>query len=170
MIVSKKIRGFTIMEMLLALALTSMLITFSYLGLNSIYKSFVLYQKTTKDINEYTDFCKELNTLFYKSQYIFRNEKNIIFFENDNESFRLENTDKGVVVKSNNSVIDSLKIKVEKAEFYWKKELQNNNGPINIVNFNIKFYDNTFNITFEKMYDSFTLMRLDSIQKASGFE
>src|ERR1035437_2592689 len=100
--VNKKIHGFTLLEMLLVLALTSLIVTFSYMGFNSIFSSFVQHQKINKQISEYTDFCKELNNLFYKSQYVLKNENNIVFFEKDKETFRAEKTDKGLVIKFDN--------------------------------------------------------------------
>ena len=167
---SKKIEGFTLMEMLIALILTSIIVSFAYWGFSSIFSSFTEYQKINRQVSEHTDFCREINNLLYKSQYILKNEDNIMFFEKDKETFRAENTGKELVLKYDNRVIDSLHVKIEKVEFYWQKELQTGNGPINSIIFNVKFYDKTFNLTFEKTYDSFTLMHLDSLQKVNHLE
>ena len=104
----------------------------------------------------------------YKSQYILKKENDIVFFEKDKETFRAEKIDNGLTIKFDNRVIDSLHVKIEKTACYWRDLLQVKDGPVNTIIFDVKFYDKTFTLTFEKTYDSFMLMRLDSLQKTNN--
>ncbi|MBP7809083.1 MAG: prepilin-type N-terminal cleavage/methylation domain-containing protein [Bacteroidia bacterium] len=162
---SKKIKAFTLAEMLVTLALTSVMVTFSYLGLTSMQKLLVDYKNQTNFISKLNELNKRIEFLFTKANTITRvTDEKLIFKTDSVESKVVFGSNYVLTIKDN--VTDTfqfeqkaLKITYEGMADITSIEL------INGLEFDIYFKKQKFHLTFSKNYDAFSKLKFATDEK-----
>jgi len=155
-----KLKGFTIVEILIVMVLTSITITFAYGTLNYIQK---LFMHTKEQQGFIQDYCNLNNRLILELK-----RAEIVKYSNDNEfllirdSFitKLEFQPKYVLMKSR-LITDTFQVetgKIEKREFLLQDGLIDQK-LINAFSFPVKYSGQVFNLYFYKEYNSSVIMK-----------
>lgn len=157
---NRKIKAFTLAEMLVTLALTSVLVTFSYLGLNSMQKLLVDYKNQHQFITQMNELNKRINLLFINANTITKLSDEKIIFNADSTESKVIFSDRYILTIKNNVSdtfhFDPKKLKITNEEM---------SEPVNIdliknLEFDIYFQKQKFHLTFSKNYDAFSKLKL----------
>src|SRR4051812_3123530 len=95
------LKGFTIAEILVVLALTSISITLSYSTLTYVQKLFSSYKYQNKFLNEFTDLKKRLDYESLRSSSVIEESENTFLIRRDSLTSSLQLLDKVILVKRN---------------------------------------------------------------------
>lgn len=160
---NKKICAFTLSELMVTLALTSLLVGFCYTGFN--YTQKLLYQ-----FNEQSDFLTQLTEL-NKRSFVFKNQVCIITKESD-QKFRIKNDSVNYsldfrsryLLVGRNSATDTFML--ETTEIKTSFEVLNNpvwkDKLVNGIEFDVIFQKQKFHLGFRTSYDSYTKLNLET--------
>ena len=154
MLSNKKIKAFTMIELLITMTLTAILVVFAYMGYNQIQKLFVDYSVQSKFISDYNQLNKALFLIANQSQTIEKTSEHSLNFKTDSNSIELETTDKNILLKFK-SHTDTFDFKSKNPEFDFLK-IGNGNVSNLIQNFNCEviFKSQKFRVSFHKEYDA----------------
>ena|ERR1700741_90422 len=154
-----KIKGFTILELLVTMTLTGILVAFSFMGYNQIQKLFINYSNQSEFISEYNQLNHALFTLSEKSDIIEKINDDMVTFRSDSNNVSLELTKKNVLLKFKNHT-DSFHIEIDKHQFNLLP--LNSAIPSNLVNFFVgeaSFQSQKFRVSFHKEYDTESVLK-----------
>ena len=162
----KKIKGFSLLEVLFNLILISMVISCGYLGYNYAFNDMNLFNKVNADMGEFVQF----NNAFIIDQ------SNILFIEKEGEILKLTSDSispvaytfrKSSVTRTKNDLTDTFHLKTLSLNcFYDKKET--NSGIIEEGNMVLECAGKKLFSTFFKRYDTYQLLKADSIAATHG--
>jgi len=164
MIVNKKyyLNGFTLAEVLVTLALTSLAITLSYATLTYIQKLFYNYKEQNKFIHQYTDLKKRMHYESLKANLIIEESENNFVIKRDSSTIELKILEKVILLKKN-SQCDTFHIEAKKIEKEF--ELMKNpvwaNKLVKSIRFETDYTKQKFNFYFYKNYDASVKLELD---------
>jgi prepilin-type N-terminal cleavage/methylation domain-containing protein len=160
---TKKIKGFTLVEMLVTMSLSAVAIVCAYLAYNSIFGSYANYQKMNTDLQEYTNLCRFTNNLLQNAEVLQVKDKELSFVNKNGYTTKLELGAQDVVIIPPDSDADTLSVHMVSADYYFADKKIENEGNVSKFILNMELNKQPFSLTFEKLYDSETLMRLDSL-------
>ncbi|MEO6303209.1 MAG: prepilin-type N-terminal cleavage/methylation domain-containing protein [Bacteroidia bacterium] len=157
------VKGFTLAEVLVTLALTSLAITFSYATLTYIQKLFNNYKEQNKFINQYTDLKKRMDYESLKATVIIEESENNFIIKRDSitSSFViLEN----LILMKRNDHCDTFHIVAKKIEKQYEpmKNPVLANKLVKHLHFETEYSKQKFNFYFYKNYDASVKLALDT--------
>ncbi len=159
---NKKLYAFTLSELMITMALTSLMITFAYLGFNYIQKLLVQYNQQSSFINELNTLNDRLETLSGFKNLSFKEGDNTYVFKTDSATNYMEFKNETVLIKGDNST-DTFHLKALDIKNTY--EILNNplwqNRLLNKIEFDVSFEKQKFHVSFNKQYDSCTLLKLE---------
>lgn len=145
--------------MLVTLALTSVLVTFSYMGLSSMQKLLVDYKKQNSFISQLNELNSRLNYLFTKATLITKaNERDFVFKTDSIESKIMFNESYVLTIKDN--MTDTFRLEA-KALKITSEEMHENatTSFVKSLEFDIYFQKQKFHLTFNKNYDAYSIIQ-----------
>lgn len=153
---NRKIKAFTLAEMLVTLALTSVLVLFSYLGLSQIQKLLFQYRDQHLFITQLNELNKRGTALFTKANSIQKLSENTLVFRTDSSESKLIFNPQYILTVNNNQT-DSFKVE-NKGLKTGNEELMSD-LQIELVNkaeVEVYFGKQKFHLTFIKNYDAYS--------------
>jgi prepilin-type N-terminal cleavage/methylation domain-containing protein len=162
--VNKKyaLKGFTLAEVLVTLALTSLAITLAYSTLTYIQKLFYNYKTQNKFINEYVDLKKRMDFESLKADMIIEESENKFLINRDSSKIQMQIFEKIILFKKQTQT-DTFHIEAKKI----KKEYELMKNPVwanklvKSLNFEIEFTKQKFNFYFYKNCEAAVKLELD---------
>lgn len=156
------VKGFTIAEVLVTLALTSLAITLSYSTLTYIQKLFYSYKAQNKFINEYTDLKKRMDFESLRSTKIIEESENNFSIYRDSSKIELEIFEKVILFKKKTQT-DTFHIEAKKIikGYEMMKNPVWSNKLLNSLQFEVEYTKQKFNFYFYKKYDASVKLELD---------
>ena len=150
----RKLKAFTMLELLISMTLTSILVAFSYMGYNQMQKLFLMYAKQHEFITEYNQLNSILQLHAEKADVIEKIDEQHIIFKKDSTTMRLEILPKSMVI-SYKQRIDTFHFEVKKTNF----ELQQaNERLIKGLSSDVFFENQKFRVSFSKQYDAESIL------------
>lgn len=138
----KKIKSFTLSEMLVVLIITSIVVGIAFSVLNLVRKQVAKLQSET-DKNIQYDLLKNRITFdFYKFNDIFVLDNNQVLFKNEIDSSFYEFKDNLLIVKQDTLVKNLKEVK------FWRNNKEVNEGKIDAVNLVIEEKKDVFRSVF----------------------
>lgn len=162
-ILNHKLKGLTLAEVLVTLALTSIVITLAYSTLNYTQKLFYNYKKQNQFIIEYTDFKSRMYYESLKaSTFIEQNETTFLINRDSLQTTVLQFFPKVILMKRNENC-DTFHIEATniKKEYEAIKNPLWANKLIKSLVFETQFTKQRFNFYFYKNYDASVKLELD---------
>lgn len=159
---NKKIKAFTISELLIVMALTSAMITFAYTGLRYINKLLQLYNTQSSFITELSELNKRITSLHTFKNMILPEEEGKYVYKSDSAVSFLEFHQNFILVIKNN-VADTFHLRAQNLQ----QEYESVNNPnwknrlIKRFEFDVVFEKQKFHLLFNKDYDAFTKLFLE---------
>lgn len=158
----KKIKGFTLIEMLVTLSLSTVVVSFAYMAYNYIFSSYTKYEKMNNEISEFTNCQRQIQKLMNTSDYMEVKEKQVVFYLKNNPQVKMELADSFIVFSNELTTIDSAAC-VVKANTCYLGINTVESGYINKLVIETELNKIPYQLRFEKLYDAEMMVRLDSL-------
>jgi prepilin-type N-terminal cleavage/methylation domain-containing protein len=157
-----RLKGFTIAEVLVALALTSISITLSYGTLNYVQKLFVDYKHQNKFLNQYTDLKNRLDYESIKAELVIEENKDAFTIKRDTSCSTLKLLENSILL-SRNEHCDTFLISAKniRKQYEPMKTEQWNNKLIRSLEFETDFKGQKFKFLFYKKYEAAFKLKLE---------
>lgn len=154
---NKKVNGFTMLELLVSMALVAVLAAFSFVGYNQIQKMYINYTKQVTFINEVNQLNKALFFISNKANAIYQTNNQLVF-KTDSNVVMLSYTDKTILLNFK-SHTDTFLLSNRKPLIKLVKSGLNDSLQL-VESFKTEvFYESqNFNVSFDKDYGSTVLL------------
>ncbi len=158
------VKGLTLMEVLITLALTSIVVTMAYTGLNYIQKLHANYQQQTRFINSYSYFKKRLDTECLKAKTIIETTENEFLVQRDSGTVIIKFLPK-TIITTHNAVTDTFFLEAKNIT----KNYQTIKNPlyagklVQSISFDCFYSKQKFIFYFYKAYDASTVLSLEDL-------
>lgn len=159
---NRKIKAFTLAEMLITLALTSIMVSFAYLGLSQLDKLLVQYSDQNLFITQLNELNKRTMILFDQAQSIEKVSETEIVFKTDSSESKLRFNPSFILTVRNN-VADTFKLENKELNIV-NEELTAESPGILVkkMEFNIYFGKQKFHLIFIKNYDAYSKLMIET--------
>jgi len=153
----KKIKSFTIIELMVTIILSSLVVLLTYTFYDIIAKQFYSKKQFYQRINEVTRLHLELQDEFEKSETIRCADNEVFFVKSSGDSICYEFSDSSIIRKRND-MLDTIFLEADNIKKgYFDKDIVF--GVINKLCFTVKDRNDTYSFDFYKEYASDILMR-----------
>lgn len=159
-IATKKIKAFTLAELLVTLALTAILVALSYGGLNYIQRLLKNYNEQSFFVTQITELDKRLQYQTNLAREIRQETENELLFLSDSGEVRLSLKPDCILLKHQQQT-DSFVIDHSD----WKlsyETLASGAQLVNQLELDLDFRKQKFHCTFRKKYDAFSKFGIDT--------
>lgn len=160
--INRKIKAFTMLELLITMTLTGILVVFAFMGFNQMQQLFIDYTKQSSFINDYNQVNKALFIISGKSQIIEKTTDNTITFFADSNTIVLDITETALLLKFK-SHTDTFYLKTETPEFDFLKIGSQSTNYIQSFKCNVQFRSQKFLVSFSKQYDSESILKANLV-------
>jgi prepilin-type N-terminal cleavage/methylation domain-containing protein len=152
--INRKIKAFTMIELLVVMALTGILVVFAFMGYDQIQKLFMNYTVQSKFVSDYNQLNKALFLIGNQSTTIEKNGEHHINFLSDSNTIVLEMNEKNIFLKfkSHTDTFD-LASKDLKFDFLMLGD-GNPSALIKYFECAVFFQSQKFRVSFHKEYDA----------------
>lgn len=158
MLNNKKIKAFTMIELLITMTLTAILVVFAYMGYNQIQSLFINYTKQSQFISDYNQLNKALSLMAKQSQTIEKNSDHSFLFKTDSNSIELETTQTNILLKFK-SHTDTFQLEPKKTDIVFLQLVdQTNSNIINHFDCEVQYQSQKFHVSFHKDYDAKSIL------------
>lgn len=159
---NKKLKAFTLAELLITLALTAIMVTFSYMGLNHIQKLLYQYNDQSLFITQINELNKRISFSFNNADQIQKLGENKLILKSDSSENLIEINPNYILTIKNNQT-DSFKVET-KVLTIEKEELSAGQSVelVKKLEFDIYFQKQKFHLTFNKKYDSYSKLMIET--------
>ena len=158
---NRKLKAFTLAELLVTLALTAILISLAYSGLNYIQRLLKQYNEQSFFITQITELEKRIGQQTRLAREIRSEREHELVFRSDSGTVILFFDPKYILLKRKNQT-DSFLIENSGLQLAFE-ELNNDRVQlINTVTFDLDFREQKFHCIFRKSYDGFSKFILES--------
>ena len=156
------LKGFTIAEVLVTLALTSLAITFSYATLGYVRQLFYNYKMQNRFIAQYTDFKQRMDYEALKCDVITEESENKFSIKRDTVAASLQIMEKYILLQRQGQ-LDTFYMcaKNIKKEYEVMKSPAWTNKLVRSLQFETDFTKQKFNFCFYKAYNAAVKLELD---------
>jgi len=147
---NKRLKAFTLLELLIGMVISSIIITIGYTSYRVIYKQYLNYKLTRKEMIEVAAFQNEFQNNFYNAEVV-KAEENAICFEFSGDKkikFTFFDT---FITREINELIDTFKIENNNRV---KVYIDENNTEIKAFMFNSTLFNEPIVFSFQKQYSS----------------
>lgn len=158
----KKIPGFTLAEMLVTLALTSMMITFCYLSFNYTQHLLSQFNRQSYFITQLSELKKRGDRLMHAHSLMLQEDEKKIIFKSDSSEHSLEFTEELILMRhaaqTDTFHLAPKKISISYEAFSnpaWQHKL------VNTLELDVYFQKQNFHLVFRKRYDALTRLQLE---------
>jgi hypothetical protein len=158
----RKLKGFTIAEVLVVLALTSLSITLSYATLTYIQKLFVNYKQQNKFLHQYTDLKDRLNYESLKALKVVEESENNFVISRDSSQATLRISETVVLLKKDGQC-DTFHFSAKNIQKEYE-QMQNpvwTNKLVKSLRFEVEFTKQKFNFSFYKQHEARIKLKLE---------
>jgi prepilin-type N-terminal cleavage/methylation domain-containing protein len=162
---NKYLKGFTLVEVLIALILTSIAITFSYGTLSYIQKVFNGYKDQNRFINEYCRLKNAMEVEALRADMVIMNGEGEFSVRRDSIVTDIVLGAKNILLKRN-SFCDTFHIAPvnAKVRFETMNDPAWTNRLVKSLSFDLEYNKQKFNFYFCKSYDASVKMKLDKME------
>lgn len=159
---NKKIKAFTLAEMLVTLALTSIMVIFSYMGLSQLNKLLVQYRDQNIFITELNELNKRTSFLFNEANSIQKISETELIFRTDSAESKVI-VDPSFILTVKNNKTDTFKLenkglKIVNEEIASEASI----SLIKKLEVDIYFGKQKFHLIFIKNYDAFSKLKIET--------
>jgi prepilin-type N-terminal cleavage/methylation domain-containing protein len=156
-----KINGFTLAEVIITLALTSMAVAFAYGTLSYVQKLFFSYKQQNRFMQEYTAFKERMDHEALYSEYVIEQDENVFRIKRDSGFIDLEIKKLHILMKKG-TACDTFHFSAEniKKEYELMPNSNLAGRLVNLIGFETEYSKQKFNFVFSKKYDASIKLKL----------
>ncbi len=161
MLLNKKIKAFTLAELLVTLALTAILVTLSYAGLNYIQKLLKQYNEQSYFVTQMSELNRRLSLQADQAGFIKSRSGNELTFGTDSFVSTLLFYPGHILLKKN-GVTDSFLLENSALRLSYEKLNSYESQLVNKLEFDVIFNKQKFHCAFSKTYDAYSKFIIES--------
>lgn len=152
--INKRLKAFTILELLVSMTLTGILVTFAFMGYNQMQKLFIDYSSQSNFISEYNQFQTVLANISQQANTIERGDDKTLLFKTDSSSIQILIEEHATLLKLKQST-DTFHFSITKPEFVFENNASAS-ARLLIKQFQgeVFFRTQKFTVSFRKQYDA----------------
>ncbi len=156
--INRKLKAFTIMELLVSMTLTGILVAFAFMGYNQVQKLFVSYTVQSKFITDYNQLNKALLILSERAKTVEAQGEKVIAFKTDSNTVLLDMSTKNMLLKFS-SHTDTFTMEAKEIKTLPVTISDQTRLPL-LRSFDcaVMFQSQKFRVSFRKQYDAATLL------------
>lgn len=160
-----RLKGLTLVEVLVTLALTSIVVTLAYTGLNYVQKLYTQYQQQTRFIQSLSHLQSRLHFEGLKANYILQSSETEFQMMRDSTRITLKFLPESVITTQGLQT-DTFYIKARQIERTYQpvKNPLYAGRLVQSLSFQCEFTKQKFNIYFYKNYDASVLLELEGAE------
>jgi prepilin-type N-terminal cleavage/methylation domain-containing protein len=164
-LLSHKVNGFTLAEVIVTLALTSMVITFAYGTLTYVQKLFSSYRNQNRFMQEYTCFKERMDHEALYADWMMEQGENSYRIKRDSVFIDVEFL-KTVTLLKNGVICDTFHLVPENLKKMYEPigDPLMKNKLVRSLNFDIEYSKQKFSFSFLKNYDASVKLKLEMPQ------
>ncbi len=156
----RRLRAFTLMELLIGMIISSIVIAFGYSAYNLIYRQYLSYKSVKTKVVETMQLHNTMSNDFNNAEYITFDENKLKL--SGNNTLLMYNFIDSLVIRSVNETSDTFKLTTSTLQIKPVfNELTNNDTLINSLQLDVSVFDNKERFTFTKRYTAQTLMNYE---------
>lgn len=159
---NKKIKAFTLAELMITLALTSVMVSFSYMGLNYTQKLLYQYNGQSHFITQINELTKRINISFAESNQIEKQGDDKLIFKTDSNETQVQFNPIYILTFKNNKTdtfkLENKSLKIEREELGTETTIE----LIKKIEFDVYFQKQKFHLTFSKNYDAYSKLMIET--------
>jgi len=156
--INRKLKAFTMMELLVSMTLTGILVAFAFMGYNQVQKLFVNYTVQSRFINDYNQLNKALLILSERAKTVEARGEKVIAFQTDSSTVLLDMSSKNMLLKFA-SHTDTFAL--EAKDLTSLPVMASDQRPLPLLrdfDCTVMFQSQKFRVSFRKQYDASTLL------------
>ncbi len=159
----KKLRAFTLMELLVGMIISSIVISFGYAAYTLIYKQFISYRHTKEKVMELAQFDQVLSNDLLRAEVVYFHENALQFFQKNAIRTLQYNFYDDLILRKENELTDTFKISQAQLKMHFL--LPDKQLFLDQLSFDTDVFGEKEHFTFDKTYSSETLMNNESVLK-----
>ncbi|MBL7932146.1 MAG: prepilin-type N-terminal cleavage/methylation domain-containing protein [Bacteroidia bacterium] len=166
----KRLKGFTIVEVLVVLALTSLSVSLSYGALNATQELFSRYKAQNRFLNEFTELKRRCDYEALKAISIIEIGTNIFEIKRDSLPIKISVLDKRVLLFKG-GICDTFHLEAKNLKIGYE-EMANplwQNKLVNELSFDVEFSKQKYIFSFTKSHDASVKLALDSQENGGKY-
>ncbi|MBA3971408.1 MAG: prepilin-type N-terminal cleavage/methylation domain-containing protein [Bacteroidetes bacterium] len=157
-----KLRAFTLMELLVGMVISTILISFCYMGYRIIYEQYLNYRNIKTEVVDAMQFRSVMNNDFQKSNVVFFKDQTLTIVMPKGQLLRYDFSDKFVLRKAGDA-IDTFLLKPENIKPGYLSSLYSGEAILHSVSFDATVCGEKERFYFDKLYDAETVVNGDII-------
>ncbi len=157
--IKQQIKAFTVLELMLSMALSAVLVAFAFMGFNQLQKLFHDYNQQSAFIAEIMQLNAAFTHLSDKAELIEKQDDKTLLFKSDSSQAQLIIQENSLLLKFSNHT-DTFHLKPEKTEL--KTLNLSSEKSSNIVtqfDTDVFFRKQKFHVSFRKEYDAESILK-----------
>jgi prepilin-type N-terminal cleavage/methylation domain-containing protein len=158
----KKLRAFTLLELLIGMIISSIVIGFGYAAYSLIYKQYLVYKQVKEKIVEITQLDHVLSTDMRNAEIISFNEHTLSLFGQNQHTLEYDFQD-SLIVRKENELSDTFKIPAVNIQAGFL--LPGNTAFVKQFSFDAAALDEQERFRYTKNYCAETLMNYEPLVK-----
>lgn len=155
------------LELLVGLTLTTLIVTMAYFSYNYLFSGFVKYRGINEHIATHCTAKNYLDYLVAHSEEIGLKRGDLLFKMGPEDTKKVHVTENYLLFETAIGSTDTVWVGVKAQTCYWKNDsLLKESSPVQKIKLLLQFSGTEHSLIFDKVYDSETLIRLDSAYNA----
>lgn len=158
--IDRRLKAFTIMELLVSMTLTGILVAFAFMGYNQVQRLFINYTIQSEFVSDYNQLNKALELLAAKAKTIKAQGDKAIRFEQDSGSVLLDMRQDKILLNLGTRT-DTFAMKAKEIRLSFVNTGETTLPPVLLQHMDceVHFQSQKFRVSFDKAYDARTLLQ-----------
>lgn len=158
-----KMKGFTLSELMVSLALTSIMVSFAYMGYNYTQKLLLQFREQNDFFVQFNELNKRFTVFSTSTSFITREDDSKFRIKTDSLDYELEFPGNGIIIKRP-GLTDTFKLETKTIRF--EPEIINNFNTteqlVKKIDFEVLFKKEVFHIVLNKNYDAYSKLLIET--------
>ncbi len=160
----RKMRAFTLPEVMITLVLSIIIISVAYFSYNYLLRGFLKYRAINDKVSDHCRATNYLDNLMQRSDEVLKTREGLLFLKGGKEIKQIVFNEKCILFKTSQNEADTINLDLKRSAFFWKEDsMLKVKSPVQKITLEINFFGGFHRLIFEKPYDSENLIRLDSL-------
>ena len=161
-VLTHKLKGFTLAEVMVTMALTAIVITFAYGTLSYVQKLFYSYKDQNRFVQEFTNFKQRMDHESIYSEFVTENGENTFSIKRDSTVTNLKFLPEVILMQRGNKC-DTFHLAAKNIKSEYEKMSNSSERLLKELSFKVEFSKQAFNFQFTKEYDASVLLKIEKL-------
>jgi len=156
----RKLKAFTVLELLVAMVISSLVISASYFTYDIIYKQFLNYKKVDKAVLDAITFRNVLNADFAAAKFVYKSGNGIRIVDFDDREYKYSFS-KDQIIRKVGAASDAFLLNTSEIKYKELEIASVRSKLLNTLEMSITLNEVKSRISFQKHYGADLIMQLE---------